>query len=48
MNEEIVIENLESTRNRNTNQTNVNQNTDERNLRTSSIHVSERGDNNEN
>ena len=48
MNEEIVIENLESTRNRNTNQTNVHQNTDERNLRTSSIHVSERGDNNEN
>jgi hypothetical protein len=48
MNEEIVIENLEPTRNRNNNQTNMNQNTDERNLRTSSIHVAERGDNNEN
>ena len=47
-NEEVVIENIEPTRNRIINETNTNQNTDERNLRTSNNNIGERGDNSEN
>ena len=48
-NEEVVIENLEPTRNRIINEnTNTNQNTDERNLRTSNNNIVERRDNSEN
>ena len=48
-NEEVVIENLEPTRNRIINEnTNTDQNTDERNLRTSNNNIVERRDNSEN
>ena len=47
-NNEVVIENLEPTRNRIINETNINQNTDERNLRTSNNNIAERRDNSEN
>ena len=47
-NNEGVIENLEPTRNRIINETNINQNTDERNLRTSNNNIAERRDNSEN
>ena len=45
-NNEVVVENMEPTRNRIVNETNTNQNTDERNLRTSNINITERRDNN--